>query len=776
LTVSKYLAHSANEAGFTELLCEHLVSVSNRAASSARVFGSAEEARLAGLLHDLGKYGDLFQLRLAGKVKHIDHWSAGAWTALTRFQNKGIAAALAVQGHHVGLRQANGEALRLLDPIKLAEHHPDNLTLSEEDTAILLKRLDDDELQLPDAEQLPEPHHLDQTQPYGTAAGMLDIRMLYSALVDADFIETEAHFQGDQSGKCYRASGPPLNAENCLETLLDYLRRLNRTSAAASAISDLRSDLLQACLKAALEPPGLFTLSAPTGSGKTLSMLAFALKHAATYNKRRIIVVIPYLSIIEQTVAEFRKALAGVISSEVLDGYILENHSLAGTKGDPTEPQAIDIDADSGTARSRLLSENWDAPIIVTTSVQFLESLFANRPGACRKLHRVAESVVLFDEVQTLPTSLAVPTLGALSHMADRYGTAVVFATATQPAFKHLDSAVREHCSLGWQPHEIVSAELKLFQRAKRTEVLWPASSVEKLSWAQLAGALSADAHRQSLCVVNLKKHALNLFAELKALCPDNVLHLSTNMCPAHRQEVLAAVRTRLQAGEDCRLISTQCVEAGVDIDFPHVFRAWGPLDSMAQAAGRCNRHGLAERGIVHIFIPEDNGYPDGAYRQAASIASLLCEERSGDQIDLDDPELFQQYYQQLYDISRPAEKKPELTRAIRLRNFVDVADEYRIIRTNAVNVLTPYDKPAFEELASEARTRGLSRRWMAEARPHCVSIFRPSSSDPILAYLEPVQAGRNTASDEWFIYLALEHYSRETGLMPPQSLGCLIA
>ena len=566
------LAHSPSKDGSRiDTVADHLKAVSERAAEYAAAFGAdaKEEARLAGLLHDLGKYGELFQKRLRGEAEHIDHWSSGAWYALDVFKHRGLAAALAVQGHHIGLQQAAKDALRKLNPATWDPRMHEGRRLSTPGVGAA------DELHLPAADALPESlydhaiaHH---------AATMLDVRMLFSALVDADFIETEAHFDARNGEKQYRGTGSALEPARALNVLLTHIEEVARESQAATGVNSLRQDLLNACLNKASDPQGRFTLTAPTGSGKTLSMLAFALKHAAHHNLRRVVMVIPYLNIIDQTAKVYRRVLG--------DEYVLEHHSLAGMRGD-------DDIHDVGENRQAELSENWDAPIVVTTSVQMLESLFANQSKPCRKLHRLAQSVILFDEVQTLPTGLAVPTLATLSRLVERYQATVVFATATQPAFSHLHDKVKEYCACGWQPEEIVPAALRLFDRARRTKVVWPEPE-RRTGWDELAGSLASDDCRRSLCVVNLKRHALELFQKLRErkVDEDSLFHLSTNMCPAHRKVVLDEVRQRLNDGLSCRLVSTQCVEAGVDVDFPVVYRAWGPFDSIAQAAGRCNRN-----------------------------------------------------------------------------------------------------------------------------------------------------------------------------------------
>jgi len=770
----QYLAHSANEADKVELVWEHLKAVAERAAEFASAFGASAEAALAGLLHDLGKYGHLFQRRLAGKERGIDHWSAGAWAALDQYRNKGIAAALAIQGHHVGLQQASKGSLSLLNPDKLVESHPLGLRLSERDQEILLDRLRKDGLRLPDCQEMDD--SLYGGLQYPPVASMLDVRMLYSALVDADFIESEAHFKAGPDGrKGYREVGLKLEPERAWGVLSCYLESLAEKSKASPDVNRMRADLLSACTDAAGESPGLFTLTAPTGSGKTLSLLAFALKHAAEHHLRRVVVVIPYLSIIEQTVQEYHKAFESFHEKATLGRYILEHHSLARAEHGATDGAHENSDMENKTVRTiRLLAENWDAPIVVTTSVQFLESLFASRPAACRKLHRLAESVILFDEVQTLRVSLAVPTLAALSRLAERFRATVVFSTATQPAFSHLDESVKEYCPVGWTPREMAPRSLNLFARARRTRIEWPNDSGQSTSWVDLAGRLEGE--DQALCIVNLKRHALALHSELRQRRADGLFHISTNMCPAHRRDVLDEVRTRLAEALPCRVVSTQCVEAGVDVDFPILFRAWGPLDAIAQAAGRCNRNGKAEIGRVRVFFPEEEKYPDPAYRQAAGVTRILLKTSHSGELNIHSPETFERYYRDLYNLVDPKNRNEDLLKAIKIQDFAQVARLYRVILKDAINVLVPYDTERFRELEEEVYETGLTGKWIARARPYAIGVFRPAADDPITRHLIPVPVGRRSSSEEWFIYSNPEHYSLETGLVPPESMDCLIA
>ncbi|MCE5361465.1 MAG: CRISPR-associated endonuclease Cas3'', partial [Acidithiobacillus sp.] len=413
---SPYFAHSANTAGRWHRLPEHLSAVGNLAAEFSDNFPWCEEAKLAGLLHDLGKYGDLFQKRLLGKESGLDHWSLGAWLALSKYRS--IAAALAIQGHHIGLQDMSRTGLGKLCPETLAANHPLQLRLSEVDMAVLEERLAADGLSVPVVPVTTLGESIE-----ARIDRMLDVRMLFSVLVDADFLDTEAHFQGDANGIRYREPGLELSAGKALEVVLREIDKKQRETTAAAAVTNVRRTLLQACLDAAEHETGLFTLTAPTGSGKTLAMLAFALRHALVHGLRRVVMVIPYLSIIEQTAAIYSGLFAPVFGER----YVLEHHSLAATgeKNSKTDNEGEAHEPVSAERQRSLLAENWDAPLIVTTNVQILESLFSNRPSACRKLHRLAHSVILFDEVQTLPPNLAIPTLAALSHLAHNYQSTV---------------------------------------------------------------------------------------------------------------------------------------------------------------------------------------------------------------------------------------------------------------------------------------------------------------------------------------------------------------
>ena len=768
---SVYFSHT-NKKGNNEPLYEHLILVAKRAQEYAAEFNASMEAYMAGMLHDIGKYGDLFRKRLKGEITGVDHWSIGAWEALNQYHEKGIAMALAIQGHHIGLQSCNKPSLVKLDPNYLMKNHPLKLKLSEANISNLVSRFHADGLSMNSTDEFGSSIY---QQGINNTSSMLDIRMLFSTLVDADFIETEAWFNSTDKGvRQYREPGLPLESVKALKRLLSYIRDVACNSDAARSVKEIRAELLQYCLESAKLPTGIFTLTAPTGSGKTLSMLAFALAHAVRNNLKHIIIVIPYLNIIEQTARVYRQLFAPYFSKNDLSRYILEHHSLSNVKS-KVNPDSINDDT-----LKYLLAQNWDAPIVVTTNVQMLESLFSNGPFACRKLHHLANSIILFDEVQTLPLSLAVPTLGALSRLVERYHSSIVFSTATQPAFNSLDKYVRKQCANGWNPHEIVSNINDLFERSHRTQVILPEEG-KALSWPDLADLMLK--HDRALCIVNLKKHARIIFEELKKKDPRQVFHLSTNMCPAHRQAVLEKVDILLKGGKICRLVSTQCIEAGVDIDFPVVFRAMGPLDAIAQAAGRCNRNGHLPVGRVYVFNPfvddHDPLFPDKAYRKAASVASVLV---SSGSLDINDPELFKYYYRELYSVRgigvENADNNP-LINAIKIQDFVEVARNYRIIDHDAINVLVPYDRKEFIRLKLQALNIGLDQQWITEAHPYAVSLYRPSPSNNYLYdLLEPIKLKHkpDENSEEWFIYRKEEDYDSETGLNPSLLLNVNIA
>ncbi|MFA5264354.1 MAG: CRISPR-associated helicase Cas3' [Opitutaceae bacterium] len=643
-----YYAHTADRSDGTpdpdesrwQPLRDHLVNVAELAAQFAAPFGASEEARLAGLLHDLGKYSSRFQQRLRDPSIHgINHWSMGTLASVSQRQ---IAAAFAIEGHHTGMPAfLENDADTGLEALKARLANLQNPSSAHkingftETLAELTVFLTADGI-CPPSPALPKSSERD----FATA---LRTRMLFSALVDADFLDTEQHFDGAQAA---RRTSVLLQPEVALPHLLAALAK----KSSSGFVNQLRRKLLNDVLAAAENTPGLFTLTAPTGSGKTLAALAFALRHAAHYNAahapddphrlRRIIVVIPYTSIIEQTARIYRELFEPLFGSD----YVLEHHSAIVPRERRTD---MNQDSeDERLRRARLAQENWDAPLVVTTNVQFFESLFGHRPSQCRKLHNISGSVVLFDEVQTLPVRLVPSLLSVVTGLVRDYGVTAVFGTATQPAFTAAASAIPG----GWQPVEISSQPKIMADGLRRTRIV-RRSVDQQPTWSELASEISQ--HSQVLCVVNLKCHAHELFL---ALPEENRFHLSSAMCPAHRQAQLAEIRRRLDRAhaEPCRLISTQLIEAGVDVDFPCAYRAVGPLDSIIQTAGRCNREGLnAKPGEVTIFRPLDHSLPPGAYTQATKITEAFLAENPD--VDLHNPATYAAYFARLYGTLGPA-------------------------------------------------------------------------------------------------------------------------
>lgn len=699
-----------------------------------------------------------------GKDQGLDHWSQGTWVALV--EHRAIAAALAIQGHHVGLQRANTDALRRMNPQTLAQNHPFRLALSDSDYTRLKQRAEAEGLLIQKPSQTTLAHQNGMAQ---AVSAMLDVRLLFSCLVDADFLDTESHFEGDPQGKRPRSDGPKLNASAALAALDAHMAALRSATGAQMAVRQAREILWSAVICASHADPGTFTLTAPTGSGKTLAMLKFALEHAKKHGLKRIVLAVPFLTVIEQTARIYR-----TVFKASQDNFVLEHHSLAGLGAEAEQRDAEGVNE----RQRRLLAENWDAPIVLTTNVQLLESLFSNRPSSCRKLHNLMDSVILFDEAQSLPQHLTVPTLAALSHLSAAYRSTVVFATATQPAFDTLNEAVKKHAVQGWQPHEIVSEHPALFAALKRVAVRWPEIG-EKSTWSQLADKLrDVD---QALVVVNLKRHAIALLNELTGA--ESVFHLSTNLCAEHRRAVMDKVRDQLAAGRPCRLVSTQCVEAGVDVDFPIVFRAMAPLESIAQAAGRCNREGrLNEQGrlgkVVAFEPDEEEGwrkrFPTHSYYQATQVTQTLLKQH-GNYLDINDPEVFRAYYHRLYNLNDPASQNADLTRAIQELDFVEIAKAYRLIVQDAIQVLVPWANRYHEflELRTEADQQGISANWMRRAQGLAVSVYRTNDGPPVWAI--PAKLRRGGVSDEWFI-LEGDFYDDTLGLNPPKGEQVFIA
>lgn len=550
-----YLAH-LTEDGRTQTILEHLKGTASLCSAFAAAFDAEAQGQLAGMAHDIGKYSAAFQRRLHGGPK-VDHASAGAFECLKTQQ---LAAAFAISGHHGGLPDggSRGDAagagtfwgrINRASQGNLEGYHAWQ-----------------SEFSLP---------HANTPAFAGTRLeGMFFTRMLFSCLVDADYTDTGA----------FMDNSPYLPASS--SSMEELWRRLETYVSGwfppKGALNMQRCVILEQCMSAGAQyGPGLFTLTVPTGGGKTVASLSFALAQAKARRMKRIVYVIPYTSIIEQTAQIFREILG--------DENVLEFHS--GVQFDQQEDDASSPE----TAPLTRSVETWDVPVIVTTAVQFFESLYACRPSKCRKLHNLAQSVLIFDEAQMLPLPYLRPCVWAIAQLVRHYGASAVLCTATQPALDPIfqefapEIPIREICPMAeahWESFRRVS-----FQQAGT------------LSWMDLAARLQQQ--EQVLCVVNTRRAAREVFHQLSG---SGNFHLSTLMYPAHRKRILDEIRRRLRDGLPCRVVSTSLIEAGVDVDFPAVYRELSGLDSILQAAGRCNREGKRppEDSIVTIFQGED--------------------------------------------------------------------------------------------------------------------------------------------------------------------------
>ena len=677
------LAHTENTVGFPHLLQDHLQSVGGLSSRFAEKSCNAlkDAAYWAGLLHDLGKYRDEFQEYLRNEREGGIETHHAIYGAALAFQRQWLGPAFAIAGHHTGLHDLNDLQQRVHDSRYQAM---ERLPLLIEKFRAELGAI---------SESVTEPAFA-ENNPWRTE---FYIRMLFSLLIDADRLDTEAH----STGMCRVA--PKLDALK----LLQHVIVEKETKPQIGELNAIRSKIFQQCLDAAKLLPGFFSLTVPTGGGKTLSAMAFALAHAASHDLRRVIVVIPYLSIIEQNAAQYRRIL-----DPENKGIVIEHHSAVIVPEDANEsrPRApLEKHAEEYAA------ENWDAPVIVTTSVQFIESLFSSRTSHCRKLHNIARSVVIFDEVQTLPTHLLSPLLNVFRDLRDNYGVSFVFSTATQPAFRYNPSSLGE----GFKPgdvHEITWDTTDTFNRLRRVKFCLPKTN-ETTSWNSVAEKMSSQ--RQTLCVVNLRRHAFELWQKLRRAVPvgekETVFHLSSAMCAEHRLDVLGSdrdplpgtVRYRLRNNQPCRLISTQLIEAGVDVDFPAVWRALGPLDSIVQAAGRCNREnrlldaaGNLTLGEVIIFVPEEHKLPPGVYRTASDITASLLTSVESDVLATDHT-LFEKYFGQLYQF---VPTDIDIQRERGKLHFRKVAELARVIKDDTQPVIAPYRDGS--EIVEQIRTR----------------------------------------------------------------------
>ena len=702
--MSAYLAHISKDHREQTVLA-HLEGTAELCAAFGAEFGAGEQGRLAGLAHDLGKYSNAFQRRLLEQGPRVDHATAGAFECRRAGQ---LFAAFAVAGHHGGLpdggtRGDSPEAGTFWGRMKKGEQG----------------RLEDcsawkGELSLPGA-LLP-----------GWAAdqlsGMFFARMLFSCLVDADYTDT-GRFMDGQAGDF----GGTASLEQLWKRLQAYISRWFPPQGELNA---RRCGILERCIREGQRrKPGLYTLTVPTGGGKTVASLAFALAQARAVGMKRVVYVIPYTSIIEQTADTFREILG--------PENVLEHHS--GLLFDLPE----NGESTPETERLARAAETWDMPVVVTTAVQFFESLFSNRPSQCRKLHNLARSVVIFDEAQMLPVPYLRPCVWAIAQLVGHYGVSAVLCTATQPALGPVfrsfapELPMEELCPL--EAREWDAFRRVTFRRAGR------------LSYEELAARLQE--RDQALCVVSTRAAAQEVFRRLRG---EGNFHLSTLMYPAHRRAVLAEVRRRLKGGSPCRVVSTSLIEAGVDVDFPAVYREEAGLDSILQAAGRCNREGKrpAEDSVVTVFQGE--GKPPSLFETAVGAGRAVLDRYE----DIASREAVHAYFSMLLDLKgRQAQDEHDILRLMELDFFPfrTVSERFHLIDRPAVTVYIPREEGA--ELAERLRAGERSRALFRRLGQYGVSVY-PQHFEELDrgGKLERLEDGSGILTD-------LSLYHEETGL-----------
>lgn len=671
----------------------HLFKVAKLAKQFGNKFNAGELAYYAGLWHDLGKYNPEFQEYLnqchqatkSGKQapkQKVPHAKYGAKLAADKFQPL----APLIYGHHSGLPKKEDLKDRL-EEIDLNIHRQ------------ILNNASSESLALEISDSIIEQQLTDlATDEYSFE---LLLRILFSCLVDADYLDTETHFNPEQAeNRNTNKEGEDLQIGYLWQTLESSQKKLI-ANAEDTKVNQVRSQVYDSCLDAAKLKPGIFRLAVPTGGGKTRSGLAFALSHAVENNLERVIVAVPYTSIIEQTVKVYRNVLG--------KDAVLEHHSAI------QPDKNNESDARSRQAIARLATQNWDAPLVVTTTVQLLESLFARRPSKCRKLHNIVNSVIILDEVQTLPISLLESILNVLNDLCHRYKVSVVLCTATQPAFD-LNNPYLKGFPTG-SIRDIVPQKLaqKHFSALSRVNYHLPET---EWSWQDLAEDIEKRQISQALIILNTRKDALNaLDAVGNETNKDYLFHLSTLLCGQHRREVLEQVKDRLKNNHPCILVSTQVVEAGVDLDFPLVYRATAPLDRIVQAAGRCNREGKLEKGDVIIFNPQEGKVPPGEYKTAVNETTKLLKR---DNIDLHDPNIFTEYFSCLYqDIDTD---KKEIQKHRQSFDYPEVADRFKLIPDDTTPLVINY-QDRVSEIIQKIRKRGLRSQDLRALQPYLVNL-----------------------------------------------------
>lgn len=683
--IKMYYSRSKNQKGEKEELSAHLELVSSLAGEFAKVFGEQAAGEWCGLYHDAGKASKRFQNVLEQKEHGINHESAGAYILERGIRSRLLA--VVVYAHHKGLKWYIGEEL---DKSFIEEGSCEfrqagrRFSVSGKEQYQEVLRFYKEEVK--SLRQSPIlMNYCDSF--FKNLPKMLHARMLLSCLCDADYLASESH---TNKAVLDQIDSPMPDFVKILQSLEEYREKIKISSTADPVVNEVREIVFQDCVGAARNQPGLFALTAPTGTGKTLALLSFALHHAIYNNRelqkfRRIIVVLPFLTIIDQSVKIYKDICADVLRADSTTKY---------------------------TEETKLMAERWCAPLIVTTSVKFFEVLFQSRPADLRFLHSIAGSIIMFDEAQNIPVHLAGTTIESTKALCEMFGCTVVFSTATQP-----DYSMRNDIHI--QCFDIIKEPQKLYDEVKRVKVNWEIE--RKVPLAIIAERMQGLS--SVCCIVNRKDHAYKLFKELqKNSNEEECFYISTDLCKAHRDQVIGEITQRLRRKEPCRVVSTSCIEAGIDLDFSDMFRALAPLDSIIQCAGRCNRNG-SKVGKMTVFIPdEERLYPSKEYEIRAVCVKILADRH---EIDIHNLAHTKEYYAEVF--AKFNKDSDPLEQAIANMDFEQVEKEYRLIKNTGANVLVPYEKEMilFEELRQEAITKGISRAWMQKASSITVTSYQ---------------------------------------------------
>jgi len=757
----RYYAHSRDGEDESEwqLLKDHLMKTGDIAFELGEDAGVSELARVAGMLHDLGKYSKEFQARLRGSNRRVDHATAGAKEVMKLFPGNPFAEILSycIAGHHTGLPDygsmgdtaGDGTLLARREKKELKNYDAYKTEIDIETLALKPLRLKPARFRIGDKEK----SYLDFSYSFLT-------RMIFSALIDADWLETERYMQGKAKPRGQHADIAALAEE--------FNRFLQRFDNPQNDLNRKRTETLKHCLAQADSEPGFFTLTVPTGGGKTYASMAFALNHASKHGLKRIICVIPFTGIIEQNAGEFRKSLGDLGQNNILEHH--SNFDWDGKRKNKNDKAGngkrknTDDETNKVNEKLKLAAENWDIPIVVTTNVQFFESLFASKKKSARKLHNIAKSVIIFDEAQMLPRDYLKPSLLAVQELVQNYGVSTIFCTATQPSMHRFfpkDPKNSENILFT----ELAPNPQELFDFYRRVQVKNLGIKTDNDIIEQL------NARQQALCIVNTRKHAKGLYDQLSE---DGSFHLSTLMCPVHRKEKLKKIRQRLINEKPCRVVSTQVMEAGIDVDFPVGYRALAGLDSIIQAAGRVNREGRQASGDMFVFSPKT----EFIKRTPKFIEQTAAVGESALRNFADDPtstEAIEAYYEMLYSLQSGQSfdvknilgyfdkktGKPDF-------DFKKAAENFKLIENNTVSVIIPYDDKA-KRLIETLKYTDYPNKTLRKLQTYTVNIYeREFMNLQSKGVIQTIGEQYDVLDETWMD----DYYHPETGLLLPASSG----